>query len=54
MNNPWSQQLLRIFSYKGEQYGFVLHHVIDTEKYIKQTQFLKEYIKKLKGTMEIQ
>ena len=60
ISDPITQKSLKIFSYKGDQDGFVFHRVMDTEKYLKQiqllseqTQFLKDYIKQLKEIQSI-
>ena len=53
ITDPFTQKVMRIFSYKGEQDGFVLHRVIDTEKYIQQIQYFKDYIAQLKDIQNV-
>ena len=53
ITDPFTQKVMRIFSYKGEQDGFVLHRVIDTQKYIQQMQYFKDYIAQLKDIQNV-
>ena len=44
---------LQVFCFKGEQDSFVLHHAIDTQKYIQQMQYLKDHIDQLKDIQNV-